>query len=57
MDKLYPFRFFEIRPSPTHFKIREQILQYISYVYANFMSIEGQPIEKFQFQNLSADHP
>ena len=23
----------------------------------NFMSIEGQPIEKFQFQNLSMDHP
>ena len=35
-DKLYPFRFFEIRPSPTHFKIGEQILQYISYVYAKF---------------------
>ena len=23
----------------------------------NLVSIEGQPIEKFQFQNLSADHP
>ena len=35
-DNMYPFRFFEIKPNPTHLKIGQQILQYISCVYAKF---------------------
>ena len=35
-DKLYPFKFFEIKSDPNHFKIWEQILQYVSCVRAKF---------------------
>ena len=35
-DNMYPFRFFEIKPNPTHFKIGEEILQYFSCVCAKF---------------------
>ena len=31
-DKLYLFKFFDIKPNPTHLKIGKQIVQYISCV-------------------------
>ena len=55
-EKLYLFKFCEIKPNPTHFKIGEQILQYIPVSAQNLVSIEGQPIKKFWFQILSTDH-